>query len=144
MSSEVDPLVHTNHQESPKMCDRRVRYWFLRMLLLTIIFSVLIGLLIQIWLYYQSLSDDLDSKNINMVGYVTFCKNQVVKGWNVRDCVIHTTNITCHVVSTDVLDILTLPAQNITHTFQQNTLQVNTKDDLSTTCFSWILLSLPI
>lgn len=143
MSSEIDPLVHTDEpQERPNMCDKRVRHWFFRMLLITIIFSVLFGLLIQIWLYYQSLSDDLDTDNVGLVGYALFCNKTFIKGWNVRQCDIEPGFIQCNVQSNEQIELILQPPQIPLYNFQNNTLIVN--QTLSTLCTQWMLYALPI
>lgn len=143
MSSEIDPLVHTDEpQERPNMCDKRVRHWFFRMLLITIIFSVLFGLLIQIWMYYQSLSDDLDTDNVGLVGYALFCNNTFIKGWNVRQCHIEPGFIQCNVQSNEQVELILQPPQIPLYNFQNNTLIVN--QTLSSSCTQWMLYALPI
>ena len=142
MSSEIEPLVDSDERlERPTMCDRRVRYWFLRMLLITMIFSVLFGLLVQIWMYYQSLSDDLDLDQVNIVGYALFCNHSFVKGWNVRQCQIQPGLIQCNVQNTEPLDILVQPPIHLQYRFENNTLTVN--QTLTKTCIQWVLYSFP-
>ena len=135
-----EPSDSDERLERPTMCTV-VRYWFLRMLLITVIFSVLFGLLVQIWMYYQSLSDDLDLDKVNIVGYALFCNHSFVKGWNVRQCRIQPGLIECNVQNTEPLDILVQPPINLQYRFENNTLTVN--QTLTNTCIQWMLYSFP-
>lgn len=144
MNSEIDPLVPNEEMEQrPKMCGGRVRSWFIKMLLLTLVFSVLFGMLVQIWLYYQSLSDDLDTSSVSVIGFATFCNRQNIQSWNVRDCNISNTSTVCTVLSDDNVQIMNIPPKAINSTFENNRLEVDQVMNASE-CVTWLLFSLPI
>ena len=80
------------------MCDNRSLTWCGRITLLFTFCAVLCTMMFQIWSYYFSLVTQMDTLVIespHVGGILDYCGGNIVKSWNIEDCVQNTTMLSC-------------------------------------------------
>lgn len=88
--------------EKPTMCDKRSLTWCGRITLLLTFCAVLCTMMFQIWSYYFSLVTQMDTLVIEspqVGGILDYCNGNIVKSWNMEDCVQNTLTLSCKTYS---------------------------------------------
>ena len=73
---------------SVSMCSKQSRLWCLRIGMLISIFTILMTMIVQIWNYYFTLMNDMDTMiqdSPKLAAIVEICETKIVYQWNI-DC----------------------------------------------------------
>ena len=82
---------------SPDMCDKRTRVWCCHIGLVFSISTILLSMMFQLWSYYFSLVDEMDSLSLErpyLGGFVDICDSNILRKWNF-DCVKFASYFNC-------------------------------------------------
>lgn len=83
---------------APDMCDKRTRVWCCHIGLVFSISSILLSMMFQVWSYYFSLVDEMDtlsSARPYLGGFVEICDSNILKSWNL-ECVKFPSYFNCN------------------------------------------------